>query len=47
MNLTKKETFVLVDAIEERIKELEDTVKDWQDELLLLRVLQKKIKATV
>lgn len=47
MNLTQQETFVLIGAIKDRMDALEDNIKDAQDELLLLQVMQKKIKATV
>ena len=47
MDLTNQETFVLIGAIEDRLNALEDNIKDAQEEMLLLQVMQKKLKATV
>lgn len=44
---TNQEKYVLLEAITERIENLELEVKAASEELLLLQTLQKKIKATV
>lgn len=44
--LTFHEKCVLVIAIEERIEALEDHIKDSQEDLLILQIMLKKLKAT-
>ena len=44
--ITDCERFVLLGAVKDRIEFLEDDIKSASEELLLLQILEKKIKAT-
>lgn len=44
--LSEREAFVLLGAVHDRIDFLEDDIKTASEELLLLQILEKKLKAT-
>lgn len=47
IEITHNEAYLMKDAIKEQISFKEDDIADLQNELLILRVLEKKIEAAL
>ena len=47
LNIDKNEAFALAAAVHDRIEFLKVIIEEQKNELLLLQILEKKIKATI